>query len=63
MTNRRSPDNELRFVIFHWSFAKSLSSYLRLSGEAFWLRLVCTVFICGFVPKAWELKNEQGAKR
>src|SRR5213592_2009844 len=47
----RSPDNELRFVIFHWSLV--ICHYLpnlsprtsRLCGEAFWLRLGCTLRI------------------
>src|SRR5437867_5141824 len=49
MTNR-SPDNQLPFVIFHWSFAKSLSAV------GFWVadgllrvHLCSSVFICGFV--------------
>src|SRR5881396_780580 len=53
MTNRsqRGPDNELRFVIFHWSW--SFVIYLpnlspptpRLRGEAFWLLLGHSVLL------------------
>src|SRR5438876_10970843 len=46
MTNR-SPDNQLPFVIFHWSFAKSLFRG-RLLGCG-WAAPGSSVFICGFV--------------
>src|SRR5947199_1563410 len=67
MTNRRSPDNELRFVIFHWSLVichlpnfspRTCVSAVRRFGCG-WCALC---FICGFVPKAWELKNERERK-